>query len=348
MTSIVFKNGSFSSLGGSGDKFDELINKFLSIIPDGIELDLDNLGKGLSPASIFGEIISGVNGEGVIDVTITIVALTFIVFLCSLYETKLTPIMEVGASISIIVTVLDSFYTLTKEVCTSLEHLSTFFASLAPILVSVSVFGGENSLALSSSMQMTLTASVLELLAGKMILPLISAMLALSVASMLGGAVVPRIQKNIKDIFTKVLGFASVVCGILFTLQSVLASASDYAALRLAKFTAQSISPAVGSVISSSMSTLVSGAGYVKSVIGAGAIYVIIFLMLSPLPRLLIYRTVLGVCHSFADVMGTKTLARGLSGLQYALDALVSVYLILGALFALQIILFVKSGASVL
>ena len=348
MTSIIFKSGGFDSLGDSGDKLGELINKFVTIIPEGIDIDLDNLGKSISPAFLFGEILSGMNGKGALDVAMTLVVLTFIVFLSTLYETKFTHIMEAGVSISIIVTVLDSFYELTKEVCTSLDQLASFFASLAPVLVSVAVFGGENNLALSSSMQMTLTASVLEMLVGKMILPLISAMLVLGVASMLGGSVVPRIQKTIKNIFTKALGLASVVCGILFTLQSILASASDSAALRLAKFTAQSVAPAVGSVISSSMSTIVSGVGYVKSVVGAGAIYVIVFLVLSPLPRLLLYRTVLSICHNFAETMETKILARGLSGLYSALDALISVYLIFGALFALHIILFVKSGASVI
>ena len=346
MTSIVFENSDFNSTNASNNRINDFINEFVSMLPEGVELDVSNIGKSLSPAVIFGEILSMIRGEGIRDVVIMLLFSVFIIFLSSLYETRLTPMIEIGAGMAFLAGTTNSLYTLTDEVCRSLDKMSSFFASLTPLLVSVSVFGGGSNTAISSSMQMTLTASVLELISSRLLLPLISAMLVLGVLSTLGGSAIPRIQKTIRDIFTKALGLISVVSGILFTLQSVLASASDSAALRLAKFTAQSVAPSVGTVISSSMSTLASGVGYAKSIIGAGAVYAVISVMLSPLPQLVLYRFAIGICQSFAEIMETKTFARGLSGLRYALDALVSVYLIFGALFILQLILFVRSGAS--
>ena len=103
----------------------------------------------------------------------------------------------------------------------------------------------------------------------------------------------------------------------------------------------------MGTVISSSMSTLASGVSYAKGIIGAGAVYAILAMMMSAMPKLILYRLVLGISENFADIMNAKAFSSAICGLRYAVDSLISVYFIFSSMFILQFILFISSGAAI-
>lgn len=346
MTTIIFKNQELYKNTSQFDKINKYINDFISILPEGISFDFESLAERLSPEAILRDILQKTVNVEIWDVFILLIFSVVVIFLSSLYKTKLASMIEAGAGFVFLLKVIDGVYSLCVEVSGSLNKLSDFFASLTPILVSVSLLGGEKNASGASAMQMALTSSVLQLVSGKLLIPLIFTMLSLGILSILGGTVTPKILNGLKDVFTKFLGLISTITAALFSLQRLVASATDSATIRLAKFTAQSLAPAAGAVITASMSTLASGIGYAKSVIGSGAIYAIILIMLSPMPRLLLYRFAVGICQGLADVLDVKLYSKGLLGVRYALDSLLSVYFIFGALFILQVVLFIKGGVT--
>ena len=329
------------------DKINEFIAEFMSMLPEGVEFDINNLGVLLSPQKFFAELIKSITLGDLSSVLFSLIASSVVIFISSAYETRLTPMVESGISIMFLIGSLDGLVSLGESVSSSLGNIADFFASLSPLIVAVSIFGGGKNLSAASAIQMSLTSSVVQLVSGEILVPAVSAMIILGIASTLGGKATPKILKSLKDIFTKALGFISVVSAALFSLQSVIASASDSASLRLAKFTAQSLAPSVGTVISSSMSTLASGVSYAKGIIGAGAVYAILAMMMSAMPKLILYRLVLGISENFADIMNAKAFSSAICGLRYAVDSLISVYFIFSSMFILQCILFIRSGVAI-
>ena len=83
-------------------------------------------------------------------------------------------------------------------------------------------------------------------------------------------------------------------------------------------------------------------------VIGVGSIWVLLSVFLSPLALLLMYRLMLSLSVSLSEIIGAKLSERCFSSFRFSLDTLISVHSLSLIIYVFQIILFVKSGVSIL
>lgn len=347
MTTIIFKNPMFLLKSSALDKIDDYINEFLSLLPEGVgDRGVEEM---LSPEALLSELISVLEGSGGrIGRFFALLMLSVIVaYLASVYEGRLSGVAVSAACIISLSPAVYELLALADEVAEGLTRICAFFSSLIPLILSVLVAGGAANSSAAMGMQMSLVASAVQAVSSELLLPMVRAVLILGGVSSLGGAGAERVTSLLRWILTRGLGLISVVVTALFSLQSIIASASDSAALRLAKFTAQSLAPSVGAIIGSSMSAISSGLSYARGIIGGGAIAAVLWIMLSPLAMLLLYRLAVGLCLGFADSLGVKPLSRALSVMQYALEGLISVFLTSGVMFLLQFIIFIKCGVEV-
>ena len=348
MTTIIFKNTDFLLQSSGSDIVNEFICEFSSLLPDWVE-EGGGVERILSPKFIFSEIWASLSGSGGrIGRFILFIILSMLVcYISSLYESKLTAATVAAVCVISLAPAGFEIFAIAAEVAEGLGQIRSFFGSLIPLLLSVEVAGGGTESAAVAALQMSAIASVTEILCSEILLPLVWAMIALGGFSALGGGCAERVLSVISSLFTKGLGFACAVVSAIFALQSLIATAADTAALRLAKFTAQSILPSVGTVITASMSTLSSGLVYARGVIGTGAIGVILWIMLSPLVILLSYRLALNLAVGFSQSLEVKPCATALKAIRRALDGLISLFLISGVLFIFQLVIFIKGGAEV-
>ena len=84
---------------------------------------------------------------------------------------------------------------------------------------------------------------------------------------------VASLGKRIKGVFTWGIGVTTAILLGATSLQSIVASASDGAYLRAAKYAASSAIPIVGSAVSSVLGTLAGGFSYAKGAIGAASVF---------------------------------------------------------------------------
>ena len=330
------------------DKIQEYINEFSLLLPEGVPGagDMEEL---ISPSRVFSEVLSILRGSGGrIGRFFALLMLSAVIaYLASVYEGELSPSTLSAVCVISLSPAIHELLILADEVAEGLSKICGFFSSVIPLLLSVIIAGGGSSTSLTVGMQMSLAASAVQAISNEFLLPTVRAILILGGISAMGGAGAERLISIFRWILTKGLGLVSTVVCALFSLQSIVATASDSAALRLAKFTAQSLAPSVGTVIGASMSTISSGLAYARGVIGAGAIGAILWIMLSPLTIILIYRLALGLCLGFSDALGVNPMSRSLLTMQHALDGLLSVFLVSGVLFLLELIIFIKCGVEI-
>lgn len=348
MTTIIFKKPIFLLKTPTFEKIEGYINEFLSLLPKGVG-DGGEVGELISPSAVFSEVLSIFSGNGGrMGRFFSFIMLSVIIaYLASVYESKLSPVALSAVCVIALSPAIYELLALADEVTLGLSKICGFFSSIIPLVLSVVIAGGGNSASATLGMQMSIIASAVQAVSGELLLPMVRAVLILGGVTALGGAGAERVISLLRWILTKGLGLISTVVCALFSLQSIIASASDSAALRLAKFTAQSLAPSVGAIIGSSMSTISSGLAYVRGVIGAGAIGAILWIMISPLTIILIYRLAIGLCIGFSDALGVKPMSRSLMTMQYALDGLLSVFLVSGVMFLLELIIFIKCGVEI-
>ena len=118
--------------------------------------------------------------------------------------------------------------------------------------------------------------------------------------------------------------------------------------MRAVRYAASGLIPVVGSTVSGAISTLAAGLGYARSIVGGGAILVILYMALSPLILLLIYRLTLTLGGIFAYFSGSAMASRIFSSYRYALDMTVTVYSLSALIYLFEIIIFTVIGAWML
>ena len=109
---------------------------------------------------------------------------------------------------------------------------------------------------------------------------------------------------------------------------------------------ASGLIPVVGSAVSGALATLASGLTYAKSIVGGGAIAVVLSLVISPLVMLLLYRLALTLALTVAGLVGAELPSAVFTSYRFALDMTVSVYVLSVIVYLFQLILFLRIGVA--
>jgi stage III sporulation protein AE len=134
----------------------------------------------------------------------------------------------------------------------------------------------------------------------------------------------------------------SVLLGTV-SLQTILSSARDNAAMRAAKHLAQTVLPVVGGTVSASLSTLWGGLALTKSIIGTGGILVIIGTLIGPLVSLLIYKLAIGIITAAERFLSVSS---SLPRISECLDMLIGIYSVSAVIYVFEIVLFINGGVN--
>ena len=335
---------------------DELFSDFKDIIPEQNEgiVDGDNLLAEAGIDSIFKEIILAFDeGRGEF---LSFFALLFGVCLL-ISVTECAPLCDTGSlgkSIGAGVITLSGLlvFSALKSICiqisSAIGEMGAFFSSLMPVLTGISVAGGNVTTAGVEAFNMNLTLSIVGRVGTEFLLPLSFTLFVLALADGLGSGALSSVAKGIKSLFMWVLGIGTTVIIGGVSMQSLVASTSDSAYLKAARYAASGMIPIVGSTVSSALSTLIGGLSYVQSTVGAASVIIIVSGAVAPLLLLLIRRAALSICITVMDFIGASGGVRSFSAFRAALDTVIAVYVLSNLVFVLEILIFMKSGVTVL
>lgn len=351
MIIIVVIIALFSLTAEASEVSDDYLSDFEDILPEDVSfgsLDgedvISSLGIESLLALVMGE-VSGRSGEVVSFFLLLVGSLAFLAVAESMSD-KLSSVASAAVGIAVASVLFSRIAPLFTEVLTSLGQISSFFISLSPLMASITLSGGGAGAAAVQSVGAGVIISFVQFFTGDLFLSLASLSLAMSALSAFGEGGVMSIVGGIKNIFLWVMGIVTAVLAASLSLQTLVASSSDSAGMRAAKYAASGMIPIVGSSISGALSTLASGLSYVKGVVGGVSVFVIVGYFLAPLIMLLLYRLALSISLSLGEFVGAGVAKKIFTSFRFSLDALIAVYAISALLYIFQIILFVKSGVA--
>lgn len=347
---VIFATFSLSCSAKEEDKYIEDFSESLPGEYRDIATDPEKLTDAVGIKSVLYEIIASLSGEGgrIGAFALTLLGSIILMGIASFAPGELKSVSESGVSAICSLLIFSELLPIFRQITDSISQANTLFASLIPLMGAVTLAGGGVGTAAVQTAGMNITLSLIGS-AGKALFTLVSGFaLAMSIVSSFGGEGALSVSKSVKGIFNWLLGIATALIMGTLSLQTMISAASDSAAMRTAKYFASGLIPVVGGTVSGALSTLAAGLSYVKGVIGVGSIWVLLSVFLSPLALLLMYRLMLSLSVSLSEIIGAKLSERCFSSFRFSLDTLISVHSLSLIIYIFQIILFVKSGVSIL
>lgn len=328
----------------------DYVSDFENILPEGSPdlSDPDALISSFGVEGLLSVVLSTLSGEGsaVLSFLLLLFGTVVLSYISSLTSGALSRSVCAAVAILSAMLIFRSLYPVFSSAMDTVDKLSDFFSLAVPIMTGVTLSGGGAATASASAVGMNFSIAIIAALAEKILLPLIAFSFALGLLSSLGDDSVRSLAGGIKSAIGWLFGALTALLVGTLSLQTVVSSAADTAAMRAAKYAAQGMIPVVGGTVSGALSTLASGLSYAKGVIGAGAVFVMLVTALSPLILMLLYRLALTLAASFSDAISAG--ASHILAFRYAADAAIGVYSLSVLTYIFEIILFILGGVPLL
>lgn len=337
----------------SSSDADGYLNDFDNLIPEDSSLDTENLISGVGIDFLLSEIFSAVTegGSSVISFLLLLLGLglafSFAELLSGLAGARLGSAVRCGVSVVGALLIFSRLRALVLSSVGDLERINSFFSSLIPIVTGISLSGGAVNSASVQMLNMNITLSVLGKLSTELLMPIVFMIFAFALVSSAGEGGISAFAKGVRSVFMWALGILSAVLVAAISMQSFLATASDSAVLRAAKYAVSGSIPIVGSTVSGALATLSGSLREAGAVIGVGAVAVIFTMAASPIIIMLLYRAALSFAISVLEFIGAPLACGSFSAFRSALDSLISVYTLCALVYILEIAIFIRGGVSV-
>ena len=314
------------------NQYSELVDKFLSLLPDG----LGTLDISLGIRGVFLQLLSSLSGEGWIGY------LCLVLFLAtaeSVIEICLdgrgcdaSPFILCALLLALCSPVIPLLFTMLD----ALDRLFELFSLALPLFVGCASGMGAIGTASVQSAGFGTLLSLLGFVSSD-ILPALGVLsLFFAVASPILRAAGFGTDGAISFLFRRICAiFTAVVSGAL-ALQSVLACASDSLTLRAARLAVGGTVPIVGGVVSGALSSLVGGFSYAASLMGVLSVVSLCSIALSPLLLALLYRLSLFLGLCVLKLSGARQGCEAFGSLISALDAVISAYALILLIYGLE------------
>jgi len=336
----------FTLSASADDGVDGYISDFENLLPEGFEgvsEDTDGLIERADIRSLFTEIISVIADGGGEVMSFFLRLLGSCILLCAagLVQERFARQTEAAVGIICSLLVFDSLGSLFVTVEQALGQISDFFSALIPLVVGITALGGSTATAGVQASGMYTALSVVGNVGTRLFLGISAFGLAMGLLSALGNEGISSVSKGVKELFTKITGIFTALLTAAYSLQTIISSAADSAAMRATKYAASGLIPIVGTTVAGAISTLAAGLSYAKGVIGGGGIIVIIYMALAPLTLMLLYRLALSVVMIFASFTRSGGAVKIFTSYRFALDMTITVYSLSALVYLFLIIVFV-------
>ena len=329
----------------------EYWERFKEVLPGG-----ESLGDGtevldrISASSVLADIISAVK-SGYSEALSCFFSLFGVCVLVAVFlnfspSERALPIVECAvltlASVAVFTVIRPVVY-IARD---SLLSVSKLFTSIIPISCGLLAASGNLTVAGVQAAGMSLTGSLVVRLSTELLLPMVFTIFSFALICGFASKESRAIVGYIRSTFLVIFGLISTVLLSTFALQSSIATASDTLTLRTAKQLLGATVPVVGSTISASLSSVLGAFSFIRSSMGAGAVVVLLSLMLPPLVSLLLVRLSLSLCTTFLDFVGTGGGVRVFSAFTSGIDTLLSVYVISCVAYVFELFVFMRCGVD--
>ncbi len=188
----------------------------------------------------------------------------------------------------------------------TLDDMNTFSKMLLPTLTAAAAAGGAVTSAAAKYAATTLFMDVLMTISKNVVVPLIYAYTATSIAEAAFGGDGLTGASNLLKWMTKTLMTVMMLVFVAYlTLTGVISGATDAVTAKALKTTISTVLPIVGSIISDAADTVLAGANILKNAVGIFGLLAVAAMCIVPFLRLgvnyLLYKAASGLAGAVAD-----------------------------------------------
>lgn len=216
---------------------------------------------------------------------------------------------ELTGTVTVGVTLLTGTRSLIRLGGDTVTELSQYGKLLLPVMTGALACQGGVTTSTALYAGTALFDSVLGSLINKILLPMVSLYLALSVAA---SALGEDSLKGMKELVKSLTGWCLKTLLTVFTtymaITGVVSGTTDAAALKATKVTISSVVPVVGSVLSDASEAVLVSAGVMKNAAGIYGILAVLAVFLAPFLRIGVHYLVLKLTAALCAVFGTKAM----------------------------------------
>ncbi len=228
----------------------------------------------------------------------------------------------------------------------AMTSASVFMGSFAPVYAAILLSGGNPATALSFQSVVLVAAQLLSFASGGIIVPLMTASLALGVT----GSVTPQVQLGgVGKLLGRIGGWLLTLGTVLFTgllsAQSMVSGAADNLSARALRFSVSSFVPVVGGSLGEMLGTVRGCLQLLRSTLGSFGVVATALIILPSLCRCIGWCVLLAVCHAAADMFQLNALTGVLDTARTAMKNLVGV-LCAGGTFLIIAVTVVTTAAG--
>ena len=224
----------------------------------------------------------------------------------------------------------------------ALKSCSSFMLSFVPIFATVTTLSGAPATAVSMSGILLAAAEATSAVASFVILPLLSSHTAFSIgASVSDFAAETGLGDVIKKISVWGLSLISTLFVGVLGIQTAVNSAADSMTLRTARFILGTTVPVAGGALAEAVGSVASSLTLLRSSLGIYSVAALAVIFLPCIVKLLLWRGVLCVTSSVAQMFSLKKVSALLKAADGTLSVLLSLMLIIVATFIISLTMIV-------
>lgn len=234
-----------------------------------------------------------------------------------------------------------------QQVSEAMTSVAVFMGSFTPVYAGILLTDGRASAALSFQSLVLYAAQLLSWVAGTVLVPLMTAALALGVT----GSVTPRIKlgragKLLNKAAVWLLSLGMLLFTGLLSLQTLVGSAADTVGARAAKFSIASLVPVVGGSLSEMFATVRGCLQLLRSTVGGFGLLATVLIVLPPLCSCCGWSVLLAVCHTAADMLELSALPAVLEAARSTVRSLIGVLCACASLLIVAVTVVTKAAGG--
>ncbi|MBQ3405458.1 MAG: hypothetical protein IJG63_08600 [Oscillospiraceae bacterium] len=280
-------------------------------------LDTDINGAAERLADLAKGLLSGVLGDALKKAAAIVSAAALCSMLTALFgegkSTQYVTLAGVMAVTAIAVGDMRSFLGLAGS---TMHELDDYSKILLPALTAAASAGGAISAAAVKYSATVLFLQILISLSDSLVIPLICAYAAASVAgAAMGGAGLNGAANLIKWLTVTIMTLVMGAFVIYLTVTGVVASSADAAAARIAKTTVSTMLPVVGGMVSDAASTVISAAAGIRNAVGVFGLFALSAICLCPFLKLGIHYLIFKASAALTAVLTDSAVSKAVSAL---------------------------------
>ncbi len=238
-------------------------------------------------------------------------------------------------------------YNLFVVVIASMESLTLAMSTLMPIMATLHATGGTAVTGAATGAGLTMFLSVISIICGKVLLPLVRISFALCIVGAIpGGINLSAVTNLVKSTATTLMAFIFGLLGFALYLQSTVAAASDNYITRSVRFASGVFVPVIGSMLGDASRTVIASTSVIKGTVGASGVVIILSAVLPPLIIVVFHKLLLLSCAIIAKTLSAERESAFLYDMCGIINVLLALVAGAGAVCIIAMAVFVKSGVS--